>query len=175
MSKKDGTRICLLNACTSLSIFTSRNDFGIFRSSSLHLQIAQTITLILSLLATLHPTKYMLNTTPSIYNLVFYIPHRGMYISPLKVNWVKMLHTMHNYLFVHHPFQNTNPIIHMNSRLQYANTKLTSPYINYSYIIQPNYCEGTLRNFDPIKNSSFLHSMPRLIAPSSSQSSIYNV
>ena len=23
--------------------------------------------------------------------------------------------------------------------------------MNYSYIIQPNYCEGTLRNFDPIK------------------------
>ena len=41
----------------------------------------------------------------------------------------------------------------MNSRLQYANTKLISPYyMNYSYIIQPNYCEGTLRNFDPIKN-----------------------
>ena len=40
----------------------------------------------------------------------------------------------------------------MNSRLQYANTKLASPYyMNYSYIIQPNYCEGTLRNFDPIK------------------------
>ena len=40
----------------------------------------------------------------------------------------------------------------MNSCLQYANTKLTSPYyINYSYKIQPKYCEGTLRNFDPIK------------------------
>ena len=64
-----------------------------------------------------------------------------------------MLHTMHNYLFVQHHFQHTNPIIHMNSRLQYANTKLTSPYyMNYSYIIQPNFCEGTLRNFDPIKN-----------------------
>ena len=24
--------------------------------------------------------------------------------------------------------------------------------MNYSYIIQPNFCEGTLRNFDPIKN-----------------------
>ena len=24
--------------------------------------------------------------------------------------------------------------------------------MNYSYIIQANYCEGTLRNFDPIKN-----------------------
>ena len=70
-----------------------------------------------------------------------------------KVNRVKMLHTMHNYLFVQHHFQNTNPIIHINSRLQYANTKLTSPYyMNYSYIIQPNYSEGTLRNFDPIKN-----------------------
>ena len=41
----------------------------------------------------------------------------------------------------------------MNSRLQYANTKLTSPnYMNYSYIIQPNYSEGTLRTFDPIMN-----------------------
>ena len=24
--------------------------------------------------------------------------------------------------------------------------------MNYSYVIQPNFCEGTLRNFDPIKN-----------------------
>ena len=64
-----------------------------------------------------------------------------------------MLHTMHNYLFVQHHFLHTYPIIHMSSRLQYANTKSTSPYyMNYSYIIQPNYCEGTLRNFDPIKN-----------------------
>ena len=70
-----------------------------------------------------------------------------------KVNRVKMLHTVHNYLFVQHHFQRTNPIIYMNSRLQYANTKLTSPYyMNYSYIIQPNFCEGTLRNFDPTKN-----------------------
>ena len=70
-----------------------------------------------------------------------------------KVNRVKMLHTMHNNLFVQHLFQHTNSIIHMNSRLQYANTKLTSPYyMNYSYTKQPNYCEGTLRKFDPIKN-----------------------
>ena len=41
----------------------------------------------------------------------------------------------------------------MNSRLQYANTKLTSNYyMNYSCIIQANYCEGTLHNFDPIRN-----------------------
>ena len=64
-----------------------------------------------------------------------------------------MLHTMHNYLFVQHHFEHTNPIINMNSRLQYANTKLTSPYYMIcSYIIQPNYSEGTFRNFDPIKN-----------------------
>ena len=70
-----------------------------------------------------------------------------------KMNRVKMLHTMHNHLFVQHQFLHTNPIIHMNFRLQYASTKLTSPYyINYSYIIQTNYSEGTLRNFDPIKN-----------------------
>ena len=71
----------------------------------------------------------------------------------IKKNQVKTLHTMHNYLFLQNLFQHTNPIIHMNSRLQYANTKLTSPYyMNYIYIIQPNYCEGSLRNFDPIKN-----------------------
>ena len=63
-----------------------------------------------------------------------------------------MLHTVHNYLFAQHHFHRTNPFIHMNSRLQYANTKLTWPYyMSYSYIIQPNYCEGTLRNFDHIK------------------------
>ena len=70
-----------------------------------------------------------------------------------KLNRVKMLHTKHNYLFVQHHYQYTNPIIHINTRLRYANTKLTSPYyMNYSYIIQPNYCGGTLRNFDPINN-----------------------
>ena len=70
-----------------------------------------------------------------------------------KVNRVKMLHSIHNYLFVQHHIHRTNPLIHMNSRFQYANTKLTSPYYkNYSYIIQPNYCEGTIRNFGPIKN-----------------------
>ena len=64
-----------------------------------------------------------------------------------------MVHTIHNYLFVQHHFHRTNPLIHINSRLQYANTKLTSPYyMNYSYIIQTNFCEGTLRNFDPLKN-----------------------
>ena len=70
-----------------------------------------------------------------------------------KVNRVKMVHTMHNYLFVPHHFQHSNPIKYMNSHPQYAYTKLTSPYyMNYSYIIQPKYCEGTLRSFDPIKN-----------------------
>ena len=64
-----------------------------------------------------------------------------------------MSHTVHNYLCVQHHFHRTNPILHMNSRLQYVNTKLTSPYyMNFSYIIQPNYCEGTLRNFDPMDN-----------------------
>ena len=66
-----------------------------------------------------------------------------------------MLHTIHNYLFVQHHFHRTNPLVHMNSRLQYANAKLTSPYyMNYSYIIDSNYCEGTLRNFVPIMNYS---------------------
>ena len=69
------------------------------------------------------------------------------------MNRVKMHHTTHNYLFVQHNFQHTNPILHVNSCLQSANTKLTSPYyMNYNYIIKPNFCERTLRNFDPIKN-----------------------
>ena len=73
--------------------------------------------------------------------------------SDAQTNRVKMLHTEHNYLFVRHHFQRTNPLIHMNSLLQYVTTNLTSPYyMIYSYIIQPIYCKGTLRNFDPIKN-----------------------
>ena len=83
----------------------------------------------------LHPTQMDVNNTTH------------------KLNRVKMLHTKHKYLFVLHHFQHKNRIIHTNSRLQYANKKLTSPYyMNYSYIIQPNFCEGTLRNFDLIKN-----------------------
>ena len=83
----------------------------------------------------LHPTQMDINKTPH------------------KLNRVKMLHTVHNYLFVHHHFHRTNLLIHMNSRIHKANTILTSPYImNYSYIIQPIFCEGTLRNINPIKN-----------------------
>ena len=74
-----------------------------------------------------------------------------------KVNRVKMLHKMHNYLFLQHHFHRSNPLIKMNSRLQYANNILTSlSNMKYSYIIQPNYCEGTLRNFDPIKSHFIL-------------------
>ena len=45
-----------------------------------------------------------------------------------KLNRVKMLHSMHNYLFVQHHFQHTNPIVHISSHVQYANTKLTSTF-----------------------------------------------
>ena len=63
-----------------------------------------------------------------------------------------MLHTIHFYLFVQHHFHQTNQLIQINSPLQYANTKLTSPYyMKYIYIIQPIYCEDTLLNFDLIK------------------------
>ena len=89
----------------------------------------------------------------------FYLPFGFLHLTQVdvknqthKVNREKMLHTVHNYLFVQHHFHRTNPLIHMKSRLQYADTKLTSPYyINYSYIIQPNYCKCTLRIFEPIK------------------------
>ena len=71
----------------------------------------------------------------------------------LKVNRVKTLHTIRNYLFVQHHFHRTNRFIHMKSRVQYAKTKHTPPYyMEYSYIIQLTSCEGTLRNFVPIKN-----------------------
>ena len=50
---------------------SSWNGFGICLSTCLHMQVAQTITLIPSLLATLNPTKLMLNTTPFIYKSVF--------------------------------------------------------------------------------------------------------
>ena len=53
-----------------------------------------------------------------------------------KANRAKMLHTIYNYLFVQHHLHRTNPLVHINSRLQYANIKLTSPsYLNNSYII----------------------------------------
>ena len=70
-----------------------------------------------------------------------------------KVNRTKMLHTIHNYLFVQRHFHRSNSLVHINSRLQFPNSKLTSPYyMNYSYFLNSNYCEDTLRNFDPIKN-----------------------
>ena len=110
-------------------------------------------TLIPCLLETLPQVKFVRCMISSSCNSASYIPHRWMSNTTHNVNRVKMLHTMHSYLFVQHHFHRTNPIIHMNLRLQYANTKLTSPYyMNYSYIIQPNRCEGTLRNFDPIED-----------------------
>ena len=70
-----------------------------------------------------------------------------------KVNRTKMLHNIHNYPFVQHHLHRTNPLIHIISRLQYVNTILTSPYYhNYNCIINPNYCKGTIQNFEPIKN-----------------------
>ena len=100
------------------------------------------------------PSKFIKSMTPSIHIFGFLHPTQmDVNNTNHKFNRVKMLHTMHNYLFVQHHFHRTNPISHMNSRLHYANTKLTSPYyINHSYIIQPNYCEGTLRKFESLKN-----------------------
>ena len=45
-----------------------------------------------------------------------------------KVNRTTKLHTIHNYLFVQHHFHCTYPLVQMNSRLQNANTRFTSPY-----------------------------------------------
>ena len=152
MIMKNRIKTCHSNASLSPSTLVLRNDFAICQSNSLHLQIAQTITLILSPLATLHSTKFMLNTTLFLQFGLLYPTQMDVNNTTRKVNSVKMLHTMHNYLFVQYHIQHTDPLIHMNSRLQYANTKLTSPYyMNYSYIIQANYCKAILRNFDSIK------------------------
>ena len=59
-----------------------------------------------------------------------------------KVNRIKTLHKIHNYLIVQRHFHRTNPIVHMKSRLHHTNTKHKSPYyLNYSYIINPTYSE----------------------------------
>ena len=152
-SKRDGTRTCPSNACIFPSIPASKKDSGICRSTSLSSQIARTTTLIPFLLVTQHPAKYVPNTTPFLQFGCLHPTQMDVNNTTHKMNRVKVLDTMHNYLLVQHHFQHTNLIIHMNSRLQYANKKLTSPYyVNYSYITQPIYCEGTLRNFDPVKN-----------------------
>ena len=45
------------------------------------------------------------------------------------------------------------PLLLINSRLQYINTKIFFKYrLNYSYIYDPSYCEVTFRNFNSIKN-----------------------
>ena len=155
MFKKDKTGTFLLNACTSPSILASQNDSGICRSTFLHSQIARMITSTPSSLETRHPTKKIDAKCDPFYLQFGFLHPTQMDVNNTthKGNRLKKLHTMHNYLFLQHHFQHTNPITHMNSRLQYANTTLTSPYyINYSYIIQSNYCERTLRNFDHIKN-----------------------
>ena len=70
-----------------------------------------------------------------------------------KMNRTKMIHTIDNYLFVQHYFHHASPLMHINLRLTYVNKKIISPYyLNYRYVIDPSYCEGMLRSFDPIKN-----------------------
>ena len=124
------------------------------------MQIAQTITLILFLTRDTAPYKIYAKYDPFYLQFGFLHPTQmDVNNTTHKVNRVKKLLTMRNYLFVQHHFQHANSIIHMNSRLQYANTKLTSPYhMNYSYIIQPNYYKGSLCNLDPIK-SYFIFSL----------------
>ena len=64
-----------------------------------------------------------------------------------------ILTSIHNYLFLQRQFHRTNPLMHMNARLQFANTKIISLYyLKFSYIINPDYCGGTLRNFNSIEN-----------------------
>ena len=86
------------------------------------------------------PLPYLLEIRPLLSSILFFLYHIEMDVNNQthKINGVKMLQTYHNYLFVQHLFHRTNQLIHMNSRLQYANIKLTSPYyLNHSYSIQP--------------------------------------
>ena len=74
-------------------------------------------------------------------------------MSTHNVNRRKMLRIIHIYLLVLCHFHRSKHLVHVNSQLQFANTKPTSHYyLNYSHIINQNLCEGTLRNFDLIKN-----------------------
>ena len=152
MSKRDEIETYHSKVSNSLLTLVLKNDSGICQSTSLVLQITQTTTLIPF---TRYTASYKIYQKYDPFYLQFGLLHTtqmDVNNSTNKMNRGKMLHAMHN-LSAHHHFQHTNPIIHMNSRLQYANTKLTSPYyMNYSYVVQPNYCEGALRNFDPIKN-----------------------
>ena len=60
---------------------------------------------------------------------------------------------IHNYLFGKHHIYRTNILVHVNSRPQYANTELISPYyLNYSYVINTNYFESTWHIFDAKKD-----------------------
>ena len=74
------------------------------------------------------PYRIHLKYDPFYLQFCFLHPtHMDVINQTHKVSRVKMLHTIHNFLFVQHHFHRTNPLIHMNSRVQYANTKLASP------------------------------------------------
>ena len=71
----------------------------------------------------------------------------------LHPTYLNANNTIHNYLFGEPHIHRTNLSVHVNSRLQYANSELILPYyLNYSYVINTNYCESTLHNFDAKKD-----------------------
>ena len=72
------------------------------------------------------------------------------------------------------PLSQKSPPINISSQIQYVNRKIKSPfYLNYFYIIGQKFCEGTLRNFDPMKiNYLFGHYTLEHIKPFSSPSRI---
>ena len=98
------------------------------------------------------PCRIYQNYDPSTFSLVFPSNTNGCNNQTHQFNRTNILHAKHNYLFLQHHFRWTNLLV-QKTRFEYVSTKLTSPYyMNYSYIINPTYCEGTLRNFDPIKS-----------------------
>ena len=76
------------------------------------------------------PTVFISNTTPSIFSLVLvFLSNKDRFTYQThEVNMTQMLHTIHYYRFVQNHFHRTNPLVHVISRLQYANNKLTLPY-----------------------------------------------
>ena len=112
------------------------------------------MTISISSLREMSPPTAYIGSTTHLLTICFFAFHTdGCKQSDSQTQQEETVTHYRNYLLVQHHSHRTNLLVHMNSCLQYANTKPTSPcYINYSYILNPTYCEGTLRIFDPIKN-----------------------
>ena len=92
------------------------------------------------------PQPYLPETRPLLPPVWFLLHPKQVDVNNQthKVIGTKILHTIQNYLFVQHLLHRTSPLVHINPRLQYGITKLTSPYyMNYSYVSCPTTAKAT--------------------------------